>query len=345
MRCSTASRASCAPPNLVEEFDLIKSLFAPLTGGRPEALGLVDDVALIAGPAGRQWAITKDAIVAGVHFFENDPPELIARKLVRVNLSDLAAKGAEPQFLFLAACFPKNSTQEWLVRFADGLKTDCDQFKVALIGGDTVATPGPLVLSLTAVGNLPEHSALLRSNARSGDDVWVSGTLGDAAFGLLVAKGERGALSDLDADNLLDRYRLPRPRVALGPRLRGLAHAAMDVSDGLLGDLGHLCRASGLGAEIDADDLPLSSAARAALAAGIGEGIETVACGGDDYEILFTASPEAAPALAALSREIDVQLTRIGRMVSGSDVMLRDGAGNRIAAGRGGYRHFEEAGR
>lgn len=344
MRCSTASRESFAPPNLVEEFDLIKTLFAPLTGGRAEALGLVDDVALIAGPAGWQWAVTKDAIVAGVHFFPDDPPELIARKLVRVNLSDLASKGAEPEFLLLAACFPKNSTREWLDRFANGLKTDCEGFKVALIGGDTVATPGPLVLSLTAVGKVPEGAALLRSGARFGDDVWVSGSLGDAAFGLLVAKGERGALSDADADSLLDRYRLPRPRVALGPRLRALAHAAMDVSDGLLGDLGHICRASGLGAELEADRLPLSAAARAALAAEMGEGVGTVVSGGDDYEILFTAAPAAAPLLTELSRELDLPLTRIGRMVAGDKVTLRDGAGREIAAGQSGYRHFSGAG-
>lgn len=340
MRCSTASRASCAPPNLVDEFDLIKRLFAPLTGGRPEALGLTDDVALIPGPAGWQWAITKDAMVAGVHFFPDDPPELIARKLVRVNLSDLAAKGAEPQFLLLATCFPQGVETAWLDRFAGGLKTDCDEFKVAVIGGDTVATPGPLVLALTAVGRVPEHTAPLRSNARSGDDVWLSGTLGDSALGLLVARGESKGLSDTDAGFLLDRYRLPQPRVALGARLRGLAHAAMDVSDGLLGDLGHICRASNLAAEIEAERLPLSAPARAALEAGLGQGLATLVTGGDDYEILFTAPPDADRALSALSAELDLPLTRIGRMVPGQGVTLRESGGRAIALGQGGYRHF-----
>jgi thiamine-monophosphate kinase len=325
---------------LVDEFDLIKRLFLPLTGGRPEALGLADDVALIPGPAGHQWATTCDAIVAGVHFFEDDPPELIARKLVRVNLSDLAAKGAEPQFLLLATCFPKNVELGWLDRFASGLKTDCEEFKVSVIGGDTVATSGPLVLALTAVGRLPENTALLRSNARSGDHVWLSGSVGDSALGLLVAKGERKTLSDTDAGFLLDRYRLPQPRVGVGPRLRGLAHAAMDVSDGLVGDLGHICRASGCAAEIEAGKLPLSPAARAALAAGLGEGLVTIATGGEDFEILFTAPPAAEPALAALAAETGVPLTRIGRVTPGEGVSLLDEEGRAIEAGAGGYRHF-----
>lgn len=312
----------------------------PLTGGRPEALGLTDDVALIQGPAGHQWAITKDAMVAGVHFFPDDPPELIARKLVRVNLSDLASKGAEPEFLLLATCFPQDVDAAWLERFASGLKADCEEFKVAVIGGDTVATPGPLVLALTAVGRLPENTALLRSNARSGDHIWLSGSLGDAAFGLLVAKGERKTLSDTDADFLLDRYRLPRPRVTLGPRLRGLAHAGMDVSDGLLGDLGHLCRASGLAAEIEADSLPLSIAARAALDAGLGAGLSTIVSGGDDYEILFTAPPDSDRALSGLAAELDLPLTRIGRIKPGQGVVLLDGAGKTLDMGQGGYRHF-----
>ena len=340
MRCSTASRAWFALPNLVDEFGLIKRLFAPLTGGRPEALGLTDDVALIPGPAGFQWAITKDAMAAGVHFFPDDPPELIARKLVRVNLSDLASKGAEPQFLLLATCFPQTIESGWLDRFASGLKNDCDLFNVAVIGGDTIATPGPLVLSLTAVGSVPEGAALLRRNARSGDHVWLSGSVGDAALGLLVARGEGEGLSETDASFLLDRYRLPQPRVALGPHLRGLAHASMDVSDGLLGDLGHICRESRVAAEIEADRLPLSSAARAALAAGLGDGLTTIVSGGDDYEILFTARPEAEEALSDLSAVVGVPLTRIGRILPGEGVSLRDGEGRVLEPGQGGYRHF-----
>ncbi len=325
---------------MADEFDLIKRLFLPLTGGRPEALDLADDVALIAGPAGTQWAITKDALVAGVHFFPDDPPELIARKLVRVNLSDLAAKGAQPCFLLLATCFPRQVSEGWLDRFANGLKTDCAIFGVAVIGGDTVSTSGPLVLSLTAVGKIAEGAALLRSNARSGDDIWLSGTLGDGALGLLVAKGEGLALSKAHAETLLDRYRLPRPRTALGPRLIGLAHAAMDVSDGLIADLGHICHASKLQGEIEAARLPVSEAARAALAAGMGDGLATLVGGGDDYEILFTAPPDAGASLEALSQQLDLPLSRIGRMDAGNGVRVRDEAGTEISVPRTGYNHF-----
>jgi thiamine-monophosphate kinase len=313
-----------------DEFSLIKKLFLPLAVAVPESLGLTDDVALVDG----KWAITVDAIVAGVHFLPDDPPDLIARKLVRVNLSDLAAKGAEPRFLLLAACFPRTTSSVWFERFADGLHADCAEFKVALIGGDTVATPGPLTLSLTALGIAGEKPALLRSNARSGDNIWVSGTLGDAALGLQVAKKGAVGLPSEHAEFLLDRYRLPQPRLGLGRRLRGLAHACMDVSDGLIGDLAHICEASGKSAVVEAASLPLSPAAMAAKA-----DMAAVAAGGDDYELLFTAPPSADHALAALSAELDLKLTRIGRIGDGEGVRLL-GAGGSEITGLAGYRHF-----
>ncbi|HIJ63338.1 MAG TPA: thiamine-phosphate kinase, partial [Rhodospirillaceae bacterium] len=255
----------------MDEFSLIARLFAPLAAGAPGALGLTDDAALIEGPAGRQWAVTADALVAGVHFFADDPPDLIARKLIRVNLSDLAAMGAKPCGAFLCACFPRDTGTAWLDRFATGLKSDCEEFGIALMGGDTVATPGPLTLALTAFGDVPAGQALLRSNARSGHDIWVSGTIGDAALGL------RGLTGEGPADpHLIDRYRLPQPRIALGLALHGLAQAAMDVSDGLVGDLGHICRASGVGAVLRADLVPLSQPAAAA------QDLALVLTGGDD---------------------------------------------------------------
>jgi thiamine-monophosphate kinase len=323
----------------LDEFALIDRLFLPLAEAAPESLRLTDDVALIEAGKGEQWAVTTDAIVAGVHFLPGDPPDLIARKLIRVNLSDLAAKGAEPRFLLLAACFPEDVSGEWLDRFASGLKFDCAQFKVALIGGDTVATPGPLTLSLTALGIVERNSALLRSNARSGDNIWVSGSLGDAALGLLVARRGAVGLAREHAEYLLDRYRLPQPRLALGRRLHGLAHAAMDISDGLLGDLGHICQASGLAAEVEAASLPRSPAARAALDAGLGD-LATLAGGGDDYELLFTAPPAADAALHRLSKELGLPLTRIGRMLPGHGVGLIGPDGHAIAVAHAGYRHF-----
>jgi thiamine-monophosphate kinase len=323
----------------LDEFSLIARFFAPLALRHPGALGLTDDAALIDGPNGRQWALTADAMVEGVHFLPGDPPELIARKLVRVNLSDLAAMGATPFAILLASCFPRDVEDGWLERFASGLKIDCDEFSIALIGGDTVATPGPLTLALTAIGDLPAESALLRSNARSGDDIWVSGTIGDAAFGLLVGRGEAAILDPKSAAWLLGRYRLPAPRVALGRGLIGLAHAAMDISDGLVADLGHICETSGVGAAIEAAKVPLSAAVDMAIAAGLG-GIERVLTGGDDYELLFTAAPDKAGAIAGLGRALGLRLTPIGRIIAGDGVRVRSADGQPLPLTGGGYRHF-----
>ena len=320
----------------IDEFGLIARLFAPLARGHAGAQGLQDDCATIDGPGGMDWAISTDALVAGVHFLPDDPPDLIARKLVRVNLSDLASSGARPRFLLLSCCFPRAMTADWLEGFAAGLAADCRGFGLALIGGDTVATPGPLTLAATALGEVPSGQALLRGHARPGDDVWVSGTIGDAAFGLEVALGQAPDQSDL-----LERYRLPRPRLELGVALRGLAHACMDVSDGLVADLGQIAAASHLHAEIRAAEVPLSAAVRARLGGG---GLERAVTGGDDYELLFTPPPERREALAALGRRLDLRLTRIGRMMPAGDlrppVRLLDGQGTALALRRPGYRHF-----
>lgn len=323
----------------LDEFSLISKLFAPLAARHPGALGLTDDAALIDGPEGRQWALTTDAMVAGVHFLSDDPAELIARKLIRVNLSDLAAMGAKPFAVLMACGFPQDVSAEWLDRFALGLKADCAEYSIALIGGDTVATPGPLTLALTAIGEVAESAALLRSSARMGDDIWVSGTIGDAAFGLLVGLGKAGKLDEKHRAWLLDRYRLPNPRTSLGHALVGLVHAAMDVSDGLVGDLGHICDASGVGAVLDAKDVPLSEAVRAAIAAGLGK-IDLALTGGDDYELLFTAPPARASAIEALSGAHGLRLTRIGRIIDGRGVRIVGPDGGFLSLAGSGYRHF-----
>lgn len=325
-----------------DEFGLIARLFAPLAAGYPGALGLKDDAALVDVPPGRRLVATADAMVAGVHFLPDDPPELIARKLVRVNLSDLAAKGAVPHALLLCAAFPRDASEAWLERFAGGLATDVAEFAVPLIGGDTVATPGPLTLSLTALGLAEPGRELLRSGARVGDELWVSGSLGDAALGLMVLQGHL-TVADADADFLAERYRLPRPRCSLGPRLIGLATAAMDVSDGLGGDLGHICRASGVAIEVEVESLPLSPAARRAVDRDAALLAKCVS-GGDDYEIVFTAPPGAAAALKAVSDELGVALTRIGRVVPGAAVTLMDGQGAPLPWTPQGYRHFTGGG-
>ncbi|MDA8231290.1 MAG: thiamine-phosphate kinase [Magnetospirillum sp.] len=323
----------------LDEFRLIADLFAPLARGFPGALNLTDDAALLPGEPGVDTVVTVDAMVAGVHFLPDDPADLIARKLVRVNLSDLAAKGAVPFAVLLAAAFPRGVAPAWLTAFADGLGCDLAQYGVALIGGDTVATPGPLTLSLTAFGRVPAGQAILRSGARVGDLIWVSGTVGDGALGLDAARGLLGFLAPDQAAFLADRYRLPRPRTELGPKLMGLARSGMDVSDGLVQDLGHLCRASGVGARVAAAEIPLSPAARAVVAADESR-LASVLTGGDDYELLFTAAPEATQALHRCSQATGVPLTAIGRIVEGGGVSVFDADGRVMALGQGGWRHF-----
>jgi len=324
----------------VDEFALIADLFVPLTGGHPAARGLRDDAAFLAAQPGTDTVLTVDAMVAGVHFLPDDPPDLIARKLVRVNLSDLAAKGAEPVALLLAAAFPRDVTAAWLRSFAAGLGEDLATFGTVLIGGDTVATPGPLTLSLTALGRVAAGQGIARSGASVGDDLWVSGTIGDGALGLKAARGELDAvLPPDDVAYLSDRYRLPRPRVGLGPRLIGLAGASMDVSDGLVQDLGHLCRASGVGARIEAKAVPLSDPAGRAVASGV-VSLASLLCGGDDYEVLFTAPPAAAPEIAALSAALDLPLTRIGAIVAGAEVVTLGPDGEPLDLAQSGWRHF-----
>ena len=313
------------------EFELIARYFRPLAAGREGALGLTDDAALIDIPPGRRLVVTADALVAGIHFLPEDPPDLIARKMLRENLSDLAAMGAAPLAYLMTCCFPATIDEAWLAGFAAGLAQDQQEFAIALIGGDTTATPGPLTLSVTAFGTVATGQELRRSTARAGDLVAVSGTIGDAALGLAVIRGRLPSGEGTDA--LVDRQHLPQPRIALGQRLVGLATACMDVSDGLAGDLGHICEASGLGAVVDAARVPLSPPAQAILARDP-QWMTTVLTGGEDFELLFTLPPERESELAGLP------VTVIGRMEAGSGVRVLDERGNALDLGAGGYRHF-----
>src|SRR5690242_19837048 len=227
---------------LPAEFDLIARHFRPLAG--PGALDLRDDAALLTPPPGHDLVLTADAMVGGVHFLPDDPPDLIGRKLLRVNLSDLAAKGATPLGYLMTVSAPKGTPDAWFAGFAAGLAADQATFGVSLLGGDTTSTPGPLSLSLTMIGHVAHGAAVHRFGAQGGDEVWVTGTIGDGALGLAVALGR---LTDASG-YLLGRYRLPQPRIGLA--IAGIASAGMDVSDGLVQDLGHICRASGLAAAI-----------------------------------------------------------------------------------------------
>jgi thiamine-monophosphate kinase len=325
-----------APPHL-DEFARIARFFAPLAG--TGALGLKDDVALIDGPAGTQYVLKTDAIVEGVHYLPDDPPMQVAQKLLRVNLSDLAAKGAAPVGYLLTTALPPSHDEAWLEQFAAGFAADQAAYGIFLLGGDSVMTPGPATLSVTAIGIVAAGRAVLRSGANSGELIYVSGTLGDAALGVLAAKGQDLGVGAAERAFLIDRYRLPQPRLNLGARLAGIASAMMDISDGLVADLGHLCDASALAGVVEAARVPLSPATQAALARDPAR-LASVLGGGDDYELLFAAPAAAAPSLAAIARETGVRVTPIGRLEAGSGVRVLDRAGHEIALAVKGYEHF-----
>ena len=314
---------------LPAEFSLIARHFRPLAG--PGALELRDDAALLTPPPNRQLVLTADAMVAGVHFLPGDPPDLIGRKLLRVNLSDLAAKGAVPLSYLMTVSAPKQPPDSWFAGFASGLAQDQATYGVTLLGGDTTSTPGPISLSLTIIGHVAPGTAVHRFGARDGDGIWVTGTIGDGALGLAVALGKLADPSGF----LLDRYRLPQPRVGLA--LAGVASAAMDVSDGLVQDLGHLCRASGLAADIDVANVPLSQAARSAGP----EWLATCLTGGDDYELLLAVPPDRTDALRLAAQRASIPVTRVGHFHSGPpEVMVRQPDGEPLALKAGGWSHF-----
>ncbi len=323
------------PGALPGEFALIARHFRRLAG--PGALDLADDAALIDPPAGRQLVLAADAMVAGVHFLPDDPPETIGRKLLRVNLSDLAAMGAVPLGYLMTTALPKDLPPDWLGRFVDGLAADQAEFGLSVLGGDTVSTPGPISLSLTILGSVAPGTALRRTGVRPGDSLWVSGTIGDGALGLRVLQGR---LQGDAGGHLARRYRLPEPRLALGAALTGLARVAMDVSDGLVQDLGHLCRGGGCGAVLQVAEVPLSPAARA-LAAGDPALVGLCLAGGDDYELLFAAPPGADEAVRARAATAGVPVARIGAFIEGpAEVRVLDAQGTETALPRGGWSHF-----
>jgi thiamine-monophosphate kinase len=323
-------------PNRPSEFALIAQLFAPLAE-TPGAFGLTDDAALLPARAGHDLVVTTDALVEGVHFLADDPPDSIARKALRANLSDLAAKGAEPAGYLLALSLPARIPMTWLEGFARGLGEDQKTFAVPLLGGDTTATPGPLTLAITAMGHVPAGAMIRRAGAKVGDGVYVSGTIGDAGGGLALLKGEGANISGRDAGMLIERYRLPSPRLALGRALRGVASAALDVSDGLIADLSHITEVSRVRIAVEAARIPRSLALRA-LWGDTQEAIVCAATAGDDYEIAFAASSEGKVGDAA--KLAGVGVTRIGRVEEGSGVALLDSNGREIAVARAGFTHF-----
>lgn len=317
------------------EFDLIASVFAPLTGGDARALGLLDDAAVLPQTDGQDTVVTTDTMVAGVHFLASETADIVARRLLRVNLSDLASMGATPVAYFLNLTLPNEVDETWIRRFADGLRSDHEEFDIRLLGGDTTHSNGPLTLTATFLGEVPSGGAILRGGAEAGEDVYVSGTIGDGVLGLQRLKS--GADSD---DPLVSRFQLPQPRVLLGTALRGTATAMADVSDGLAADLGHICKASNVGADVYAEDVPLSDHGRNSIADNLTD-ITQIVSGGDDYELIFTAPPKAADRVDAAARSAQVPVTRIGHIRSGTgEVAILDAEGRQMPLETPGYRHF-----
>jgi thiamine-monophosphate kinase len=321
---------------------LIQDIFAPLAKSS-EALGLKDDAALIVPTPGCDMVVTSDTLVAGVHFFASDPADLVARKALRVNLSDLAAKGAVPRCYLLNIALPNNTTRSWLKRFAKGLGDDQKTFDCTLIGGDTVKTPGPLTLSITAYGNVPNGQMVRRGSARSGDLLYVSGSIGDGVLGLEVSRDTAKlikTMSRADKTYFKQRYRLPQPRMELAASLRGFANAAMDISDGLAGDLALMCAASKLTAKVTVSDIPLSRAAGRVLAR-TPEAITKLISGGDDYEILCAVPPKNAKVFQQAAERAGVPVCRIGAFKAGKAQPQFIGEdGKAIALQNLSYSHF-----
>jgi thiamine-monophosphate kinase len=316
----------------MSEFDLIKRYF---TRPAPTAeLGVGDDAALVRISSGMELAVSTDMLVAGTHFFADADPFLLGHKALAVNLSDMAAMGAQPRWAVLALSLPR-ADEAWLQRFSEGLFNLAQQQGVELIGGDT--TRGPLNLCMTIMGEVPHGAALRRNAAQPGDDVWVSGRVGDAALALAHLQGKIN-LPETEFATCASALYQPQPRVALGLALRGVAHGAVDISDGLLADLGHILECSMVGAEIEFDAIPVPAALHSYLARPLGR--HCALAGGDDYELCFTAPVAQRGTVENISRQLNLPLTRIGVIVPGHACTVRDKNGDIIKMGEAGFDHF-----
>ncbi|MEI8394373.1 MAG: thiamine-phosphate kinase [Rhodospirillaceae bacterium] len=324
------------------EFERIERYLRPLTAACPGALALTDDAAVLEVPADMQLVVTTDAMVAGVHFLPDDPPADIAAKLLRTNLSDLAAMGADPFGYSLVLSLPHELGDDWLAAFTDGLGADGTRFGIPLIGGDSVSTRGPVTLAISMLGLVPRGLALTRRAAEpvAEQAVFVTGTIGDAWLGLKSVLGEL-ELTKESAITAIARLRRPEPRLTVGVALRGIAGAAIDVSDGLIADLGHICEVSGCAASLQANRVPLSPSARTVLTArpDLLPGLLT---GGDDYELVFTATTRQRNEVAAIAARLGVPITEIGRLQPGppGQVDVLDAAGHPLPLLQRGWNHF-----
>ena len=324
----------------MDEFTFIATALRKLTFGAPEALGLADDAALLRPPPGRDLVVTTDLVVEDTHFLPDDPPDTVSRKALRVNASDLAGKGAEPWGWFIGLALPRRHRQEdWLADFVYGIEQDLPRLGGALFGGDTSSGGGLAMISVTAIGLVDHGTMIRRDGAKIGDRVWVSGQLGDAACGLAVRRGELSGLSAQARVFLTQRYRLPAPRLALGQGLRCMVHSGMDISDGVIQDLGHICRASRVTARLDWHHIPVSASVWEAMELGMPRDVISA---GDDYELLFTAPVSAQRRLGILSESLGVGLTEIGEITGPGEgeVLVLDQSGTEMGPMRTGWRHF-----
>jgi thiamine-monophosphate kinase len=317
---------------------LVARHFAPLAT-HPGAFGLTDDAAVIAAPPGCEFVLKTDAIIGGVHFFAEDDAATVAQKALRVNLSDLAAKGAKPLGYLLSLALPKETGEAWLTRFAQGLREDGKRYGCPLFGGDTDRTPGPITISIAMFGSVPAGTMVRRAGAKPGDLVFVSGTIGDAALGLALRKGAAWKLTEAQRRHLASRYLLPQPRNALAEAVRLHASASMDISDGLAGDFAKLCRVSKVAAEIDVVRVPLSDAAWAAIASEPAM-LMAALSGGDDYEIVCTVPPAKAANFRAAAQAAQVPVAEIGRIMAGEGARFLSADGTPLTFAHASFSHF-----
>jgi thiamine-monophosphate kinase len=324
------------------EDDFIATHFRPIAT-HPGAFGLTDDAAAIAPPPGCDLVLKTDGVISGVHFFPDDPADAVARKALRINLSDLAAKGAAPLGFLLSIGLPADLPPGWIESFAHGLREDAEHYGCPLLGGDTDKSPGAITVYIMALGTVPHGGMVRRKGARPGDVVVATGTIGDAALGLRLrqdaAAAARWRLDSAMEAHLRGRYLLPQPRTAIADALRRHASAAMDVSDGLAGDLAKLARVSGVAAEVAVRDVPLSPAARQAVAAEPAL-LETVLTGGDDFEVIATVAPERLDDLRQEAAAAGVTVTPVGIIGAGAGTRFRDADGRVLTFRRPSYSHF-----
>ena len=319
----------------MDEHDILTRYLRPLAADFAPARGLLDDAAIMR--CRNALAVSTDTLVEGVHYPSGTlSAAQVARRALRVNLSDLAASGARPWCYFLALQLPPTTDANWMTAFAAGLRDDQTHFGLHLAGGDTVRTPGPLAISLTVMGQLPQGEALPRTGAKAGDSLLVTGTIGDAHVGRLQLEGRLPA--ETGAESLAERFLLPTPRLEVGQGLAALAHAAIDVSDGLIADVRNLCRAAGKGARIQLDKTPLSELARRAVNRGHAT-VEGLASGGDDYELLFSVPQHAVREAVEIAAEAAVPVTAIGEVTDIQEVTILTPDGDRSRPARSGYAH------